>query len=339
MLAKDIGIDLGTANVKVYVRGKGVVLMEPSVVAIDSDTGRALAVGEEARKMIGRTPGNIVAIRPLKEGVIADYRITEMMLRYFIEKVCGRRRLFRPQVVVCVPSGVTSVEKRAVLEACMEAGARRVFLISEPMAAAIGAGMAVEEPAGNMVVDIGGGTCDVAVISLGGEVIGESIRVAGDSFDDAITRYLRREIGLICGERTAEDVKISLGNVFEPDCSKKMEIRGRDVVTGLPRTVEVNQCQLAAAMEEPVRTIVYAVRSVLERTPPELSADIIDKGIFLTGGGALLQGMAQRISTDTGIPTYIAEEPLSCVALGTGKVLENLDNRAHQNMYVLASRS
>ncbi len=339
MLAKDIGIDLGTANVIVYVRGKGVALMEPSVVAIDAENGRVLAVGEEARRMIGRTPGNIVAIRPLKDGVIADYRVTEMMLRYFIERVCGRRRFLRPQVVVCVPSGVTSVEKRAALEACMEAGARRVFLISEPMAAAIGAGMPVDEPGGNMVVDIGGGTADIAVISLGGEVIGASIRMAGDAFDDAIVRFLRREVGLIVGERTAEDAKIQLGNVFQPDSSVVMDIRGRDTVTGLPRTVAINQCQLAEAMEETVRSIVQAVRSVLERTPPELSADIIDKGIVMTGGGSMLRGLSQRISAETSIPTYLAEDPLSCVALGTGRVLENLDSKNRLNIQVLASRA
>jgi len=340
MLAKDIGIDLGTANVNVYVRGKGVVLAEPSVVAIDSESRRVLAVGEEARRMIGRTPGNIIAIRPLKDGVIADYRVTEMMLRYFIEKVCGRRRFFRPQVVVCVPSSVTSVEKRAALEACMEAGARRVTLVSEPMAAAIGAGMPVGEPGGNMLVDIGGGTADIAVISLGGEVLSESTRIAGDSFDNAVIRYMRRELNLIIGERTAEDVKIGLSNVFQPDAAKFMDIRGGDTISGLPRTIAVNQSQLAAALEEAVRAIVQAVRSVLERTPPELSADIIDKGIIMTGGGSLLCGLPERITAETGIPAHLADDPLSCVALGTGRVLDTLDTKSNPlHAYVLASRT
>lgn len=336
-VAKDIGIDLGTATVIVYMRGKGVALVEPSVVARETESGRVLAVGEDARRMIGRTPGNIVATRPLKEGVIADYDATLMMLRYFIERVCGRRRLFRPEVVVCVPSGVTSVEKRAALEACMEAGAKRVYLISEPMAAAIGAGLPVAEPGGNMVVDIGGGTTDVAVISLGGEVVSDSLRVAGDTFDDAIVRYIRKEVGLIVGERTAEDVKIGLGNVYQPDRTKSMEIRGRDAISGLPRTVKITQYQLAEALEEPVRAIVQAVRSVLERTPPELAADIIDEGIVMTGGGALLRGLDRLMETEMGIPARLAEDPVSCVALGTGKVLDDLD-RMRQTR-VLVSRA
>ncbi|NLN18931.1 MAG: rod shape-determining protein [Firmicutes bacterium] len=336
MIAREIGIDLGTATVIVYVRGKGVALAEPAVVARETTTGRVVAIGEEARRMIGRTPGNIVATRPLKNGVIADYDATLMMLRYFIERVCGKRRFFRPEIVVCVPSGVTSVERRAAVEACMEAGAKRVHLISEPMAAAIGAGMPVEEPGGNMIVDVGGGTTDIAVISLGGEVVSESLRIAGDSFDDAIVRYVRKELGLIIGERTAEDVKISLGNVFEPDRNKRMEIRGRDCVTGLPKTVFISQYQMAEAVEEAVRAIIQAVRAVLERTPPELAADIMDKGIILTGGGSILRGLTNRIAAETDIPVELAEDPISAVAIGTGRVLEDLERM--RQVHVLVSR-
>ncbi|HEX6971370.1 MAG TPA: rod shape-determining protein [Limnochordia bacterium] len=325
MFARDLGIDLGTASVLVYVQGKGVTIREPSVVALNAETRAVLSVGEDAREMIGRTPGNIVAIRPLKDGVIADYEATATMLRHFIEKVCGRRRVFKPQVVVCVPSGVTSVEKRAVLEACLEAGARRVYLISEPMAAAIGAGLNISDPGGNMVLDVGGGTADIAVISLGGEVVGDSVRMGGDRFDEAIVRYVRREYNLIIGERTAEQTKIELGNVYQPNPELRMQIRGRDAVTGLPRTIEIDQEQVAAALEEPARAIVQAVRAVLERTPPELSADIMDKGIVLTGGGSLLGGFAEMLRNETGIPAYLADDPVSCVALGTGKVLEGMD--------------
>lgn len=337
MFAKEIGVDLGTANVIVYIRGKGVVLSEPSVVAIDQETSRILAVGEEARKMIGRTPGNILAIRPLKDGVIADYQVTEMMLKHFIQRVCGRRPIFKPQVVVCVPSGVTSVEKRAVLEAAMQAGAKQVYLITEPMAAVIGAGLNVGEPGGNMVVDIGGGTTDIAVISLGGEVIADSIRIGGDNFDDAIVRYVRREYNLIIGERTAETCKVELGSVYHPSSTRTMEIRGRDAVTGLPRTVEINQKQVAEALDESVRAIMHTVRTVLEKTPPELSADIMDKGIILTGGGALLDGFTSLLTSETGIPCHLADEPMSCVALGTGKVLESLDKL--RESIIVASRS
>lgn len=337
MFAKDIGIDLGTANVIVYVRGKGVVTSDPSVVAIDQETNRVLAVGEEARQMIGRTPGNIVAIRPLKDGVIADYQVTETMLKRYIQRVCGRRPLLKPRVVICVPSGVTSVEKRAVLEAAMQAGAKQVYLISEPMAAAIGAGLQVAEASGNMLVDIGGGTTDVAVISLGGEVISDSIRIAGDKFDDAIVRYVRREYNLLIGERTAEMCKVELGSVYNPDPDRKMEIRGRDAVTGLPRTVEINQVQVAAALDESVRAIIQTVRTVLEKTPPELSSDIMEKGVVLTGGGALLEGFTQLLSAETGIPAHLADEPMSCVAIGTGRVLESLD-KMKENV-IVASRA
>lgn len=332
MFAREIGVDLGTANVIVYVRGKGVVLSEPSVVAIDQETNRILAVGEEARRMIGRTPGHIKAIRPLKEGVIADYQVTEMMLKHVITRVCGRRPMFKPQVVVCVPSGVTSVEKRAVLEAALQAGAKQVYLISEPMAAAIGSGLNVTEPDGNMVVDVGGGTTDIAVISLGGEVVSDSIKVGGDDFDDAIVRYVRREYNLIIGERTAEMCKIELASLYRPDRHRTMEVRGRDAVTGLPRIVEINQVQVAEALDESVRAIIHAVKAVLEKTPPELSADIIDKGMVLTGGGALLKGFVELIASETGIPCHPAEEPMSCVALGTGKVLESVDSMRESMM-------
>mgnify|MGYP001143777393 CR=1 FL=1 len=337
MFAKQIGIDLGTASVIVYVRGKGIVFNEPSVIAVERATGNILAVGEEARDMIGRTPGDIVPIRPLKDGVIADYQVTETMLRYIVQRVCGKRPMFKPQVVVCVPSGVTSVEKRAVLEAAMQAGSKQVFLISEPMAAAIGAGLDVAEASGNMVVDIGGGTTDVAVISLGGEVVSDSIRIGGDKFDDAIVRWVRREHNLIIGERTAESCKVQLGSVLRPNRNKRLEIRGRDSVSGLPRTIEIDQEQVAAALEESIRAIIHTIRSVLERTPPELSADIMDKGIVLTGGGALLEGLADLVTLETGIPAHVADDPIYCVALGTGKVLESLD-KLRQSV-IVASRS
>lgn len=337
MFTKDIGVDLGTANIIVYVRGKGVVLSEPAVLAIDRDTNRILAVGEEARSMIGRTPGNIVAIRPLKDGVIADYQVTETMLKHFIQLVCGRRQMFKPRVVVCVPSAVTSVEKRAVLEAAMQAGAKQVYLISEPMAAAIGAGLNVAEASGNMIVDVGGGTTDIAVISLGGEVVSDSIRIGGDNFDDAIVRHIRKVYNLLIGERTAEMCKIELGAVYQSENVRSMEIRGRDAVSGLPRTIEIDQLQVSEALEESVRAIVQAVRTVLERTPPELSADIMDKGIMLTGGGVLLEGLADLLTSETGIPAHLADEPMSCVALGTGSVLDSIDKLS--DSVIVASRS
>lgn len=337
MFSKDIGIDLGTANMIMYVRGRGVVMSEPSVVAIDRDSSRILAVGEEARQMIGRTPGNIIAIRPLKDGVIADYQVTETMLKHFIQDVCGKRPLFKPQVVVCVPSGVTSVERRAVSEAALQAGAKQVYLISEPMAAAIGAGLNVAEASGDMIIDVGGGTTDIAVISLGGEVVTDSIRVGGDNFDDAIVRYVRREFNLMIGERTAETCKIELGNVCDPSSSKFIEIRGRDAVTGLPRTVEINQAQVSEALDESIRAIIQRVRAVLERTPPELSSDIMDKGIVLTGGGALLEGFSELLKMETGIPVHLADDPMECVALGTGKVLESIDKL--RESVIVAGRS
>lgn len=337
MFGTDIGIDLGTANIIVYVRRRGVVVREPSVVAIERESRRILAVGEEARAMIGRTPGNIVAIRPLKDGVIADYDVTQTMLAYFIQRVCGRRPLFKPRVVVCVPSGVTGVEKRAVLEAAGQAGAREVFLVSEPMAAAIGAGLPVGEAAGNLVVDMGGGTIDIAVISLGGEVVSESLRLAGDKLDEAIIRHLKRHHNLIIGERTAEDIKIKIGTAYPDGDHRQMEVCGRDGVTGLPRTIVLTARDTWLAIEEQVRTTIDTIKSVLERTPPELAADIMEKGIVLTGGGALLVGLPQVLREATGIPVHVAEDPLSCVAMGTGRVLESLS--VYREKIALATRS
>ena len=315
----NIGIDLGTATVIVYVKGKGIVLKEPSVVAIDKNNNKILAVGEQARQMLGRTPANIVAIRPLRDGVIADYEVTEIMLKYFINKVHGRNLFFKPTVVVCVPTEVTSVERRAVIEATLSAGAKRAFLIEEPMAAAIGAGLTVEEPGGNMIVDIGGGTTDIAVISLGGIVVGESLRVAGNKMDEAIVRYIKKNYNLAVGERTAEDVKIKIGNAFPDVESQTFELRGRDLINGLPKTITINSDEIREALEEPLSAIIDSVRSVLEKTPPELSADIIDRGIVLTGGGGLLNGLDKLIAKCTGMPVRIADDPVTCVAIGTGK--------------------
>ena len=320
----DIGIDLGTATVLVYVKGKGIVVREPSVVAVDRDSGTLLAVGEDARRMIGRTPGNIIAIRPLRDGVIANYDITEAMLKHFIQKSCGRHPLLRPQVVVCVPSGVTSVEKRAVLEACTQAGAKKVILIEEPMAAAIGAGLNVSEASGSMVVDVGGGTTDIAVISLGGIVVSESLRLGGDKFDDAVCRYLKRNYNLMVGERTAEEVKIAIGSAVPDDEVRAMEVRGRDLVTGLPRTINFSSREAYEALAESVSTVVNGVKTVLEMTPPELAADIIDKGIVMTGGGALLRNFDRLLADETGIPVFTADDPASCVALGAGAVLDGV---------------
>ena len=335
--ATDIGIDLGTANVLVYVRGKGILIREPSVVAMEKDTNKILAVGEEARRMIGRTPGNIVAVRPLKDGVIADYDVTETMLRYFMEKVSPKPRLFRPQVVVCIPSGVTSVEKRAVLEAAMEAGAKHTYIIEEPMAAAIGAGINIYEPSGNMVVDIGGGTTDIAIISLGGIVVSESLRIAGDKFDEAVIKYIKKMYNLMIGERTAEEIKIQIGSAYPEGEGKAMEIRGRDLVTGLPRTINFTSADSFQAMAEPITAIIDGVKSVLERTPPELASDIVDKGVVLSGGGALLDGFTKLLSEETGIPIHLAEDPLSCVVLGTGKLLESMDGL--KSNIIVGSRS
>jgi len=320
-LRADLGIDLGTASVLVYVKGKGIVLKEPSVVAIDQNTDKLLAVGEEARRMLGRTPGNIVAVRPMKDGVISDYEITERMLKYFIRKAIGKT-IFKPRVIVCVPSGVTEVEKRAVIDASNQAGAIKTFLMEEPIAAAIGAGLDITEPSGNMIVDIGGGTTDVAVISLGGIVVSRSIKVAGDECDEAITKYIRKKYNMMIGERSAEELKISIGCAYKKEEEEYKEVRGRNLLTGLPMTVNVSTSDMLEALKDPVQEIIDTVHSVLERTPPELAADISNKGIILTGGGALLYGLDKLIEERTGIPTKVADEPVSCVAKGTGKALD-----------------
>lgn len=320
-LRTDVGIDLGTASILVYVKGKGVVLKEPSVVAIDQYSNKFLAVGEEARRMLGRTPGNIVAIRPLKNGVISDYEITERMLRYFIKKTV-RKSIFKPRIIVCVPSGITDVERRAVVEACQHAGAIKTYIIEEPIAAAIGAGIDITEPDGNMIIDIGGGTTDVAVIALGGIVVNTSIRVAGDDFDEAITKYIRKKYNMMIGERSAEALKISIGCVYPPDEERFESVKGRNLLTGLPMTVEVSTSDMLEALGDTVNEITEAVHSVLERTPPELAADIGNKGIVMTGGGAILEGMDRLISERTGIEVKIADNPIECVAIGTGKSLE-----------------
>lgn len=325
MFTKDIGIDLGTANTLVHLKSKGIVIREPSVVAINKNTGEVLAVGLEAKNMIGRTPGNITAIRPMKDGVIADFRVTQGMLRYFIRKVIGKSLFVKPRVVVCVPSGVTEVEKRAVIGATLQAGAREAFLIEEPMAAAIGANLPVGEPTGSMVVDIGGGTSEVAVISLGGIVVSRSLRIGGDELDDAIVLYVKKEYNLMIGERTAEDIKIRVGSAYMLEEETKHVISGRDLVTGLPKELEISSVEIREALAEPINSIIDSIKYTLEKTPPELAADIMEKGIMLTGGGALLKGLDQLIHKETGIPVKIAEYPLDCVALGTGKVLDSLE--------------
>lgn len=324
---QDIGIDLGTATVLVYIKGKGIVLREPSVVAIDKNTNRLLAVGEEARRMLGRTPGNIVAIRPLREGVISDYDITERMLKYFINKVCGSKvfRLFKPRIMVCVPSGVTEVERRAVIDAAMQAGARKTYLIEEPIAAAIGAGIDIAKACGSMVVDIGGGTTDIAVISLGGTVVSSSIKVAGDKFDEAIVRYMRKKHNIMIGERTAEELKINIGTVFPRVQEVSMDVRGRNLISGLPKTISVTSTEIMDALEEPISSVIEAVHAVLERTPPELAADISDRGIVLTGGGSLIYGLDKLLQEKTGINVIIADDAISCVALGTGEALNSIE--------------
>ncbi|MBI2873746.1 MAG: rod shape-determining protein MreB [Firmicutes bacterium] len=321
----DIGVDLGTATILIFVKNRGVVLNEPSVVAVERDTGKILAIGEEARRMIGRTPGNIVAIRPLREGVIADFDTTEKMLRYFLAKAGARKTFFRPRIMVCVPAGVTMVEKRAVIEAASQAAARQVYLIEEPLAAALGVGIDISKPSGAMVVDIGGGTTDIAVLSLGGIVLSDSIRVAGDKFDEAMVRYLRRESNLLIGERTAEEIKIQIGTAHPADEERSMEVRGRDMVTGLPRSIVMNSRESLEALREPLGAILNTIRNVLERTPPELAADIIDKGIVLTGGGCLLEGLDRYLVSELQIPVNRAEDPVACVAVGTGRALQSLD--------------
>lgn len=320
----DIGIDLGTATVLAFVKGKGIVLREPSVVAVDNLTGEVLAVGEEARRMLGRTPGNIVATRPLKDGVISDYTVTEKMLKYFINKICGRT-IFSPRIMICIPSQVTEVEKKAVIDAAAQAGARKVYLIEEPIAAAIGAGIDISKAQGNMIVDIGGGTTDVAVISLGGSVVSTSLKVAGDKFDEAVVKYIKRKHNVIIGERTAEDLKINIGCVYPKIQDVEMDIRGRDLTSGLPKTITIHSSEMLEALMEPALQVVDAVHSVLERTPPELVADISDKGIYMTGGGSLVDGLDKLLQEKTGINVMIANDTVSCVALGTGKALENLD--------------
>ena len=325
-LAKDIGIDLGTASVLVYIKGKGVVLNEPSVVAIDKNTGRLLKVGAEAQAMLGRTPGNIVAIRPLRDGVISDYDMTERMLKEFIRKVTGGFHLFPPRIMVCVPSGITEVEERAVIDAGRQAGARRVYLIEEPVAAAIGAGIDITKPDGHMVVDIGGGTSDIAVISLSGVVESASIKVAGDQFNESIVKYMRRKHNILIGERTAEQMKMEIGCVYPKEEEATIEIKGRCLMTGLPKTITVNSTEMMEAFEEPVERILEAVHGVLERTPPELVADISNNGIVMTGGGSLVDGFDKLIEARTGIHTMVAEDAISCVAEGTGKSLDSLND-------------
>jgi rod shape-determining protein MreB len=321
-LTPELGIDLGTANIVVYLRGKGIVLREPSVVAISTKNKKVLAIGEEARLMLGRTPGHIVAIRPMSDGVIADYTTTEKMLEHLIAKVCGKRRFLKPRVLVCVPSGVTSVERRAVIQAAREAGAGEAYTIEEPMAAAIGAGLPISMPGGNMVVDIGGGTTDVAVISLEGIVISRSVRVGGNKMDEVIMRYIRSQYNLMIGDRTAEEIKIKVGSAYPLEEELEMEVRGRDLIAGLPKTIRVTSEEIREALQEPINAIVERVRSVLEETPPELAADIIERGITLTGGGALLRRIDKLLESVTNIRVQVADDPLSCVAIGTGRALE-----------------
>ncbi len=325
MFSKDIGIDLGTANVLIHLKGKGIVLNEPSVVAMDKKTGKVLAVGEEARRMVGRTPGNIVAIRPLKDGVIADFDVTEAMLKHFITKLNLKGFLSKPRILICCPTNITSVEQKAIREAAEKSGGKKVYLEEEPKVAAIGAGMDIFQPSGNMVVDIGGGTTDIAVLSMGDIVTSESIKVAGDVFDNDILHYIKREYKLLIGERTAEQIKITIGTVWPQTRKESMEIRGRDMVTGLPRTIEINSDEIARALHESASMIVQSAKNVLEKTPPELSADIIDRGVIITGGGALLHGIDQLLIEELRVPVFIAENPMDCVAIGTGIMLDNID--------------
>lgn len=328
MFSKDIGIDLGTANVLIHVKGRGIVLNEPSVVAIDKKTNRVLAVGEEARRMVGRTPGNIAAIRPLKDGVIADFDVTEAMLKHFLAKLDVKGLFSKPRILICCPTNITSVEQKAIKEAAEKSGGKKVFLEEEPKVAAIGAGMDIFQPSGNMVVDIGGGTTDIAVLSMGDIVTSASIKMAGDAFDNEILQYIKREYKLLIGERTAESIKVNIGTVFQGNRQEEMDIRGRDLVSGLPRTITVNSEEIEQALRESVAVIVQAAKSVLERTPPELSADIIDRGVILTGGGALLNGMDTLLAEELKVPVLIAENPMDCVAIGTGIMLENIDKIA-----------
>lgn len=325
MFSRDIGIDLGTANVVIYLKGKGIVLNEPSVVAIDKKTNKVLAVGEEARQMVGRTPGNIVAIRPLKDGVIADFDVTEAMLRHFINKLDIKGFFAKPRILICCPTNITSVEQKAIREAAEKSGGKKVYLEEEPKIAAVGAGMDIFQPSGNMVVDIGGGTTDIAVLSMGDIVTSESIKVAGDVFDNDILQYIKKQYKLLIGERTAESIKMTIGTVFPGSRNDSMDIRGRDLVTGLPRTITINSEEIERALRESVLLIVQSAKNVLEKTPPELSADIIDRGVILTGGGALLHGIDQLLVQELKVPVFVAENPIDCVAVGTGIMLENID--------------
>ena len=325
LFSNDIGIDLGTANTLVYVKDRGIVLREPSVVAIQSGTKRILAVGDEAKRMLGRTPGNIVAIRPMKDGVIADFEITEAMLRYFIKKIHNRKKIVRPRIIIAVPSDITEVEKRAVKDSATHAGAREVFLIEEPMAAAIGVGLPVQEPAGNMIVDIGGGTTEVAIISLAGIVFSRTVRVGGDEMDECIVQYMKRVYNLMIGERTAEEIKMTMGSAYPVEEETSMEVKGRDLVAGLPKTLTITSEEIREALQEPVSSIIDAIRITLERCPPELSSDLVDRGMILAGGGALLAGMDKLIAEQTGLPVHLADDPLSAVAEGTGVVLNELN--------------
>ena len=325
MFAKDIGIDLGTANVLIHVKGKGIVLNEPSVVAIDKHTNKVLAVGEEARQMVGRTPANIIAIRPMKDGVIADFDVTEAMLTHFINKLDVKGFLSKPRILICCPTNITSVEQKAIRQAAEKSGGKKIYLEEEPKVAAIGAGMDIFQPSGNMVIDIGGGTTDVAVLSMGDIVTSRSITVAGDTFDNDITQYIKHHYKLLIGERTAENIKFNVGTVFPGSRKEQIDIRGRDMVSGLPRTVTIHSDEIAVALKESIYMIVHAAKNVLEKTPPELSADIIDRGVFLTGGGALLHGIDQLLADELKVPVFISDNPLDCVAIGTGILMENID--------------
>ncbi|MBL7158283.1 MAG: rod shape-determining protein [Candidatus Omnitrophica bacterium] len=324
LFSNDMGIDLGTATTLVYIKNQGIVLCEPSVVAVQAGTSNVLAVGEEAKRMLGRTPGNIVAIRPMRNGVIADFEITESMLRYFIKKVHNSRRLVRPRMVIAIPSGITEVEKRAVKDSALHAGAREVYMIEEPVAAAIGVGLPIQEPSGSMIIDIGGGTTEMAVISLAGIVFSKSIRIAGDEMDEAIINYLKKTYNLMVGERTAEDIKIKIGSAYPLDEELSLEVKGRDLVAGLPKMINISSEEVREALAEPIAQIVEAIRITLERTPPELSSDLMEKGLILAGGGSLLRGLDKLISEETGLPVHVSEDPLTAVALGTGKVLDEI---------------
>jgi len=324
LFSNDMGIDLGTATTLVYIKNQGIVLCEPSVVAVQAGTSNVLAVGEEAKRMLGRTPGNIVAIRPMRNGVIADFEITEAMLRYFIKKVHNSRRLVRPRMVIAIPSGITEVEKRAVKDSALHAGAREVYMIEEPVAAAIGVGLPIQEPSGSMIIDIGGGTTEMAVISLAGIVFSKSIRIAGDEMDEAIINYLKKTYNLMVGERTAEDIKIKIGSAYPLDEELSLEVKGRDLVAGLPKMISISSEEVREALAEPIAQIVEAIRITLERTPPELSSDLMEKGLILAGGGSLLRGLDKLISEETGLPVHVSEDPLTAVALGTGKVLDEI---------------